>query len=158
MQYVLLEHTDQKCTVLAISSSAVSIDSEMRQQMMRELRNEDQYADILQTLEDPNEMNEVQVNDKCYRIKQGTLKVHIQQQPETWNYWQTVVPNNQDIKLQLLWELHAVPYAEHPGYTRTLEVTRQFFYWVNMIDRGTTVCVRLSCMPSGERKPYETRW
>ena len=132
MQYVLPEHTDQKCTVLAISSSAVSIDSEMRQQMMRELRNEDQYADILQTLEDPNEMNEVQVNDKCYRIKQGTLKVHIQQQPETWNYWRTVVPNNQDIKMQLLRELHAVPYAGHPGYTRTLEVTRQFFYWVNM--------------------------
>ena len=58
----------------------------MRQQMMRELRNEDQYTNMLQTLEDPNEMNEVQVNDKSYRIKQGTLKVHVQQQPETWNY------------------------------------------------------------------------
>ena len=42
------------------------------------------------------------------------------------------MPNNQEIKIQLLRELHTVPYAGHPGYTRTLEVTRQFFYWVNM--------------------------
>ena len=55
----------------------------MRQQMMRELKNEDQYATMLQKLEDPNESNEVQVNDKSYRIKQGTLKVHVQRQPET---------------------------------------------------------------------------
>ena len=34
--------------------------------------------------------------------------------------------------MQLLREIHAVPYAGHPGYTRTLEVTKQFFYWVNM--------------------------
>ena len=44
--------------------------------MMAELRNEDQYSGIIEKLDDPNEVNEVQVNDKCYRIKQGTLKVH----------------------------------------------------------------------------------
>ena len=58
--------------------------------------------------------------------------MHEQRQPDTCSYWRTVVPNNQDIKIQLLRELHAVPYAGHPGFTRTLEVTRQFFYWVNM--------------------------
>ena len=85
MGYVLLEHTEQHCTVLAISSSAISLDLNMCQQMMRECRNEDQYATIfLQTLEDLNEMNEVQVSNKSYRIKQGTPKVHVQQQPETW--------------------------------------------------------------------------
>ena len=84
---------------------------------MAELRNEDQYSGIIEKLDDPNEVNEVQVNDKCYRIKQGTLKVHEQQQPGTCNYWRTVVPNNQEIKLQLLRELHTVPYAGRPGYT-----------------------------------------
>ena len=65
-------------------------------------------------------------------MKQGTLKVHEERQPTTFNYWRGVVPNDQDIKTQLLQEIHAVPYAGHPRYTRTLEVTKQFFYWVNM--------------------------
>ena len=132
MQLVRPTHNSEQSTILAIAESSISIEAQMRQRMMIELRNEDQYADIINKLEDPNEMNEVQINDKCYRIKQGTLKVHEQRQAETNNYWRTVVPNVQDIKLQLLREIHAVPYAGHPGYTRTLEVTKQFFFWVNM--------------------------
>ena len=54
--------------------------------MKTELRNDDQYALIIQKPEDPNEGNEVQVSKKCYRIKQGMLKVHEGWQPETWNY------------------------------------------------------------------------
>ena len=87
MQQVLSKHTEEQCTVLAVLESAVSIDSQMRQRMMAELRNEDQYSGITAKLDDPNEVNEVQVNDKCYRIKQGTLKVHEQRQPGTCNYW-----------------------------------------------------------------------
>ena len=60
------------------------------------------------------------------------LKIHVAQQAEQFSYWRTVVPNSQDIKMQLLREIHAVPYAGHPGFTRTLEVAKQFFYWANM--------------------------
>ena len=100
--------------------------------MMEYLRNEDQYKDIIQKLEDPNQGNEVKVSERKYRIKQGCLKIHEDRQATTYNYWRTIVPNVQEIKLQLLKELHAVPYAGHPVYTRTLELTKQFFYWVNM--------------------------
>ena len=68
-------------------------------------------------------------------MKQGTLKVHKERQPTTFNYWRGVVPNDQDIKTQLLRGIHAVPYVGHLGYTRTLEVTKQFFYWVNMMTK-----------------------
>ena len=132
IQNMLPEHQREQCTVLAISESRLQIDAEMRQQMMTKLRLEDQYSTIIDRLEDPTDVNQVQVKDKSYRMKQGTLKVHEERQPTTFNYWRGVVPNDQDIKTQLLRELHAVPYAGHPGYTRTLEVTKQFFYWVNM--------------------------
>ena len=132
MDSVLPGGQKESCTVLAISQSSVSIDNSVRQQMMTELRSEDQYSDIIQMLEDPNQTNEVQKKEKKYRIRQGILKVHEERQPTMYQYWRTVVPNVQEIKLQLLRELHAVPYAGHPGYTRTLEIVKQFFYWVNM--------------------------
>ena len=43
-----------------------------------------------------------------------------------------VIPDRQEIKLELLREIHCVPYSGHPGFTRTLEVTRRFFYWSHM--------------------------
>ena len=132
MQLVRPAHTTEQCTVLAISESSIAIDQRMRQRMMDYLRNEDQYSEIIQKLEDPNEANEVQVSDRVFRLKHGILKIHETRQPSSCNYWRTVVPNQQDIKIQLLREIHAVPYAGHPGYTRTLEVTKQFFFWVNM--------------------------
>ena len=67
--------------------------------MMQSLRNEEQYLSIIEKLEDPNESNEVQMNDKKYRIKQGILKIHEERQSSTCNYWRIVVPNIQDIKL-----------------------------------------------------------
>ena len=132
IQNVLPEHNREQCTVLAVSESRIQIDAEMRQRMMTQLRTEEQYSGIIEILEDPNQDNQVQRNDKTYRMKHSTLKVHEERQPTSYNYWRTVVPNNQDVKIQLLRELHAVPYSGHPGYTRTLEVTKQFFYWVNM--------------------------
>ena len=114
MLFVLSDTQSEQCTVLAVSQSSVTIDSTVRQQMMNELKNDDQYLQIIQTLENPNERNEVQVNERKYRIKQGVLKVHEEWQATSYNYWRTVVPNVQDIKLQLLRELHAVPYAGHP--------------------------------------------
>ena len=110
----------------------MEIDANMRQRMMAKLRAEDQYSKIIERIEDPTDVNQVQINDKTYRMKQGTLKVHEERQSTTFNYWRGVVPNDQDIKTQLLREIHAVPYAGQQGYTRTLEVTKQFFYWVNM--------------------------
>ena len=125
MQLVRPAHSTNQCTVLAIAESAISIDPQMRQRMMECLRNEDQYSDAIQKLEDPNETNEVQVSDRVFRLKQGILKIHETRQPSSFQYWRTVVPNQQDIKIQLLREIHAVPYAGHPGYMRMWYTTRQ---------------------------------
>ena len=72
------------------------------------------------------------IGDRTYRIKNRTLKVHEREQKTTAVYWRTVIPDNIDIKRMILHELHYVPYSGHPGFTRTLEVAKQFFYWKHM--------------------------
>ena len=84
MQFVLSDTQSEQCTVLAVSQSSVTIDSTMRQQMTNELKNDDQYSQIIQILENPNERNEVQVNERKYRIKQGVLKVHEERQATSY--------------------------------------------------------------------------
>ena len=54
----------------------------MRQRMMQAIQNEDQYQDIVTTLQDPNPENEVRKNEKSYRIKRGLLRMHETNQPE----------------------------------------------------------------------------
>ena len=86
MQFLTPGQSTEQCTLRAISESAIVIDRGLRQQMMEVLRNEEQDSVIITKLEDPNEMNEVQVNDKTYRIKQGMLKIHVAQQAEQFSY------------------------------------------------------------------------
>ena len=75
-QLTTINSCEESNAVLAIAESAVHIDQQMRQCMMQLLRNEDTYADILQHLQDPTQSNEVTKNEKTYRIKQGSLKIH----------------------------------------------------------------------------------
>ena len=83
---------------------------------------------MIQKLEDAEYPNEISVNDQVFSIKQGTLKVHEKSQAIAANYWRTVVPNELSIKQMILRELHGVPYAGHPGFIRTLQIVKQFFY------------------------------
>ena len=58
--------------------------------------------------------------------------MHQEEQNQAYKYWRTVLPDNHDIKMQVLRELHCVPYSGHPGYNRTLELAKQNFYWQHM--------------------------
>ena len=124
---------NEQCAVLAIYESSIHIEDAMRQRMMQAVQNEDQYQDIVTILQDPEQTNEVKRNERSYRIKRGLLRMHETNQPDQYDYWRVIVPNQQEIKLELLKELHCVPYASHPGFTRTLEITRRYFYWDHLI-------------------------
>ena len=131
-QQLLTDQREEQNAVLAVAESSVHIDEQFRNEIMQALRADSQYEEMIQKLEDPDQPNEVQVNDRVYRIKNGTLKVHERDQKSTASYWRTVIPNQQMIKQQILRELHCVPYAGHPGFNRTLEVVKQFFYWTHI--------------------------
>ena len=131
-QQILTEKREEQNAVLAVSESRIQIDDQFRSEIMQALKNEDQYEEMIQKLEDPEQPNDIQVNDRVYRIKNGTLKVHERNQKASASYWRTVIPNDVGIKRMILKELHCVPYVGHPGFTRTLEVATQFFYWTHM--------------------------
>ena len=75
-QQILTEARAEQSAILAISESRVQIDDQFRTEMMQVLRTEPPYEEMIQQLEDPKQPNEVQVNNRVYRIKNGILKVH----------------------------------------------------------------------------------
>ena len=123
---------EERSAVLSVAESSIQIDDSMKQRMMQVLSTEEQYSNILEQLQDPQQANECTINDRVFRIKRGLLRVHERNQPEQYSYWRSVVPDDQGIKLELLREIHCVPYSGHPGFTRTLDITRRFFYWAHM--------------------------
>ena len=42
------------------------------------------------------------------------------------------VPNDQELKILLLSEMHKVPYAGHPGYQKTIVTVKKQYYWPSM--------------------------
>ena len=118
--------------VLSVASSRVTIEGNFKERLVRGILADEDYVKIWEKLQDPNETNEVTERSRKFRIKRGILKTHEEDQSSTYEYWRTVVPNDEDIKRTILRELHCVPYSGHPGFARTLEVVRTSFYWKQM--------------------------
>ena len=129
---ILTTDKDSFNAILAVSESSIRIDSQFKQNLFNSLKEDDQYRDLIQKLEDHEYPNEISVNDQVFHIKQGTLKVHEKSQENAANYWRMVVPNELSIKQMILHELHCVPYAGHLGFIRILQIVKQFFYWKHM--------------------------
>ena len=97
-QQILTAQREEQNKVLAISTSRVIVDDQFKQRLMQVLRNEASYEDMIQKLEDPEQPNEIEENERVYRIKHGTLKGHGKEQKTTATYWRTVIPNEVDLK------------------------------------------------------------
>ena len=116
--------------ILCTIESSVKLDQGFRNSLWQQVSEDEEYADILQQLQDPAQAKEItDQSQRKFRIKEGVLKVHQEEQNKAYKYWRTVIPDHHDIKMQVLRELHCVPYSGHPGYNRTLELAKQNFYW-----------------------------
>ena len=123
-----MNEDDSFNAILAIAESSIHIDNQFRLDLFNSLKVDDQYWDLIAKLEDIEQPNEISVNDRAFRIKQGTLKVNEKDQTNAANYWRMVVPNEISIKQTILRELHCALYARHPSFIRTLQSVKQFFY------------------------------
>ena len=132
LQQILETQSTDRDAILAVYEHQIQLENQFKIQLFNSLTNDAQYSEIIQKLQDPEQANEVRVNNQTYRIKSGTLKVHEEAQDTMANYWRTVVPNDIDLKRMILHELHYIPYSGHPRFTRTLKVAKQFFYWKHM--------------------------
>ena len=127
-----VQQSAETFAILSVYESRVQVDQGFRDLLWQEILQDEDYIDIIQELQDPDQTNEVARQQSVYRIRNGILKIHEQKQDLKCQYWRIVVPANQDLKLKILKELHCVPYSGHPGYARTLEVAKQSFYWRHM--------------------------
>ena len=65
------------------------------------------------------------------------------------------IPDNDDLKAQILSECHESPIAGHPGRTKTYELLARTFYWPNMFDyvqqwcKNCEICQRITPSRSG---------
>ena len=114
---------------LLVTRSSISLDEGLKRNIRQKVQLEDPYKEVLEQLEDTSETT---FRDLKFRIRHQDLVVHQAGQPEEGPYWRLVIPDAPEIRETLLKELHSVPYAGHPGYTRTLDKARKHFYWVGM--------------------------
>ena len=77
-------------------------------------------------------MNEIVRGQEKYQMKKKMLMIHVAGQPEDVQYWRTVVPDDLDVKAQLVSEFHSIPYAAHPGVQRTIGLVKRYFWWKGM--------------------------
>ena len=127
---VVQEKIDHR--LLAISESSIEIDTETKVQWLQHLMNEDPYAGIVQQFNEDRQCREIIRQAKKYRMKQGRLCIHEDDQDQSQSYWRVIVPDQQAVKTKLLEEIHCVPFAGHPGMARTLEMVKRHFYWSHM--------------------------
>ena len=145
--------SNQFCqTLMAIGKSSIEMDQETKVQWMQKLMSEDPYAQILQQFSDDPTCREQIRQGRKFRLKSGSLCLYEENQESGQRYWRIIVPDDQDIKTSILKELHCVPFAGHPGYTRTLQMAKRFFYWSHMTpEGGTPICPRLPRLPGRKR-------
>ena len=56
------------------------------------------------------------------------LFVHDQNQDSDLDFWRIIVPEKEEMKAQVVQELHNTPYSAHPGIQRTIARIRRSFF------------------------------
>ena len=106
--------------------STIRLDSTLRGEIKEGLDNDTCWADILRQLQSAQGQH-VQQGTKEYRLARQLLEVR--QCTRTNRTWRLVIPDVPNIKQKLMREVHAVPYAGHLGYQKTLKKLQQHSYW-----------------------------
>ena len=78
---------DEGNAILSVASSRVIVSNEFRARLVRGILADEDYVDIYEKLQDPNQTNEVTERGRTYRMKRGILKTHKDQQSPTYEYW-----------------------------------------------------------------------
>ena len=68
----------------------------------------------------------------CIKRQMGFYQYTIRKQDAVQDYWRIGVPDNKEIRDQVVGELHSIPYSAHPGIQRTIGKIRKSFFWKGM--------------------------
>ena len=153
--------------VLSSTRSTVMLESEVKREIRAAYQTNTRWSDLVQQLQaDPSQKKHQ--GTKQYRLEHQLLEVR--ESTGTDRKWRIVIPDVPSIKKQILQEIHAVPYAGHLGYQRTLKKLQENFYWpdhtieVRDFVLGCEVCQQeksVHRLPAGLLEPLtlpEQKW
>ena len=72
-------------------------------------------------------------NSLIFKRMHQILYVHDQNQDTDLDLWRIIVPDNEQMKTQVVQELHCTPYSAHLGIQRTIARVKWHFYWTGML-------------------------
>ena len=143
------------------------LESEIKGEIRTGYQNDTRWSDLVQQLQ-ADQSHKTHQGTKQYRWEHQLLEVR--DSTGTDRKWRIVIPDVPSIKKQILQEIHAVPYAGHLGYQRTLKKLQENFYWpdhtieVRDFVLGCEVCQQeksVHRLPAGLLEPLtlpEQKW
>ena len=99
--------------VVATSISKIQLDNQFKNSLYSFLRHEVPYAEILQELFGGT--RQVKKNNLIFARMNNLVFLHDHNQDVDLEFWRIVVPDNFEMKEQILREMHNTPYSAHPG-------------------------------------------
>ena len=120
-----------KSVIAATAVSQVQVDESLKNSLHSLLQHESPYAEILEELNGGTK--QVARNSLIFKRMHRILYVHDQNQDADLDFWRIVVPENEQIKTQVVQELHCTPYSAHLGIQRTIARVKRHFYWKGML-------------------------
>ena len=153
---------------ILVARSHISLANEMRERIKSGTQQDSRWAEIYSQLETAQD-NELVIGDRTYRLHQNLLEMR--DTDKHWrSQWRLVVPDDPELKEQIMRELHEIPYSGHLGYHKTLKNIQRSFYWpehtLNIRDfvLGCSVCQQEKAVhhvPAGLLQPLklpEQKW
>ena len=78
-------------------------------------------------------MRQIRKNNLIFKRMNDLLVIHDQSHNVDLDFWRITVPENDQVKEQIVREMHNTPYSAHPGIQRTIAKVRRSFYWKRML-------------------------
>ena len=111
---------------LLTTASRVTLEDELRTSIQKGYLEDQRWAEILSQLHSAQDRR-IKVGNRDYRLSHGFIEIRLKD--EDRQPWRMVVPDVPEARRKILEEIHAVPYAGHLGYHKTLAKLQQNFYW-----------------------------
>ena len=117
--------------ISATAISKIQLDSVSKNSLHSSPQNESPYSEVL--LELSGGVKQVIKNNVIFERMNGFLVIHYQSQDTDLDFWGIIFPDNDQIKEQIVQEVHSTPYSTHPRIQRTIAKVRRSFYWKGML-------------------------
>ena len=123
--------TVTKSIIAATAISRIQLDDEFKNYLLSALQSESPYSEIL--IELSRGVKQTGRNNLIFKRMNNLLFVHDQNQDSDLDFWRIIVPEKDEIKAQVIQEMHSSSYSTHPGIQRTIARVRRPSFWKGML-------------------------